>query len=52
MIVKHEKQILMFLHYFQELLRLFSLHKVVDSKDFPLNTSSQDPQNEIFDLKF
>ncbi len=51
-IVKHEKQILIFLHRFQELLRPFYLHKVAESKDFHSNTSSQDPQNEVFDLKF
>ncbi len=52
MIVKHEKQILIILHHFQELLRPFSLYKVADSNDFHSNTSSQDPQNKIFDLKF
>ncbi len=52
MIVKHEKQILIFLHHFQELLQPFSHHKVADSKNFNLNTSSQDPQKELFNLKF
>ncbi len=52
MIVKQEKQILIFLRHSQKLLRPFSLHKIADSKDFYSNTSSEDPQDEVFDLKF
>ncbi len=40
MIVKHEKQILIFLHHFQEHFLPFSLQKVADSKDFHSNTST------------
>ncbi len=35
MILKHEKQILIFLHHFQAHFRSFSLQKVADSKDLP-----------------
>ncbi len=52
MIVKHEKQILIFLHNFQEYFLPFSLRKVADSKDFHSNTFFHDPQNAIYDLKF
>ncbi len=41
MIVKYEKQILIFLHHFQEHCHPFSFQKVVDSKDFYSNTSSR-----------
>ncbi len=52
MVVKHEKQILIFLHHIQEHFRLFSLKKVADSKDFHSNPSYQDSQNEVYGLKF
>ncbi len=51
MIVKYEKQVLIFLHHFLNHFHLFSLQKVADSKDFHSNTFYQDPQNEVYDLK-
>ncbi len=52
MIVKHEKQILIFLRHFQEYFRSFSFQKVADSKDFHSNTSHQEAQIKVYDLKF
>ncbi len=49
MAVKHEKQILIFLHHFQEHFHNFSLQKVADSKDFNSGISYQrDAQNEVW----